>query len=134
MSEEEPRVPPPTGRQWAGEDQLGNQLLLASQFRGSIGSKHLNSTFMHIYLQRKKLPQRTFKRTNLEQRAARGDGSQITESIDLTLLLEPGGKGELAGGMEAHSVGEVGRSGLNYSVLPRPCPVGDADLVAQKEI
>ena len=45
MAEEEARVAPPAGRQVAGEDQLGNQLLLAAKFRGSIGSKHLNTTF-----------------------------------------------------------------------------------------
>ena len=72
--------------------------------------------------------------TYLEQRASGGDGPQLAQIRDLTLLLESGRKGELAGGMEAHSVGEVGRSGLNDSVLPRPCPVGDADLVAQKDI
>ena len=69
--------------------------------------------------------------TNLEQCASRGDGSQIAKVIDLTLLLEPGRKRELASGMEAQSVGEVGRVLLD-PVLPRLCPVRDADLVAQK--
>ena len=70
--------------------------------------------------------------TNLEQCASGWDGSQITKVVDLTLLLEPGRKRELAGGVEAKSVGEAGRILLD-PVLPRLCPIRDADLVARKE-
>ena len=74
-----------------------------------------------------KLLKRLNDMTNLEQSASGGDGSQIAKVIDLTLLLESGRKRELAGGVEAQSVGEVGRILLD-PVLPRLCPVRDADL------
>lgn len=69
--------------------------------------------------------------TYLEQRASGGDGPQLAQIRDLTLLLECVRKCELPCGVEPQSVGEVWGVLLG-SVLPCLCPVREADLVVAR--